>query len=82
MTEFLNSSVMGFMEGVLTHLKESVEKRFVTRFGVKPDSVAVLRDDLSNPDRVLLSIHVEVNGEHYESVHRNGLYSYDDAEDY
>lgn len=66
-TDLLNGSMMGFLEGTREGLRDSVRKRLSLRgLSVDVDCISIVCDDL--PPRRMLSIHLDVNGEHYESV--------------
>jgi len=77
MFEFLNKVVLGFMEGTKDGMRDGTVRRAkeVLDVDLDPDSVTVIFEWIENPKRRLISIHVEHEGEHYESILRNGLYN-------
>lgn len=79
MSRFLDRSVLGFMEGTTDAMRSSIARRFLLQFGREVDSVTVLLEEIPNPTRRVLSVHLECGGEHYESIIRNIMY--DDGEE-
>lgn len=69
-TNYLNKAMMGFMEGSTDGLCGLIVDNLHRRFNmdVPRESVKVIIDRLSEPDRHCWSIHVEHEGQHYESV--------------
>jgi hypothetical protein len=69
-SSYLNQAMMGFMEGSTDGLAGMVADNLKRRFGidVPRSNVRVIIDKLANPDRMCWSIHVEHDGQHYESV--------------
>jgi hypothetical protein len=69
-TTYLNHAMMGFMEGSTDGLRDMVVDNLKRRFDmdVPKDDAKVIIDDLENPPRMCWSIHVEHDGQHYESV--------------
>lgn len=69
-TKYLNGTMMGFLEGNSDGLARAVIDNFKRQFNmiVPSDAVKVIIDRLENPDRMRWSIHVDHEGQHYESV--------------
>lgn len=69
---------MGFMEGTREGLRDHVVYKMQHQFGVivKPEDVKIVVDRLPEPapERLCWSIHMEYDGQHYESVIRNMRY--------
>lgn len=69
-TRYLNNAMMGFLEGSSDGLRSCVIDNLKRRFNidVSKDNVKIIIDELQNPNRYCWSIHVEHEGNHYESV--------------
>lgn len=70
---YLDGTVIGFLEGTSDGIKKSVKDNFKRRFDIDIplEAITVIIDDLQNPPRRCMSIHVDHEGQHYESVIRN-----------
>lgn len=69
-TRYLNSAMIGFIEGTTNGMCKLVVDNLKRRFDmdVPLSAVKVIIDDLKDPDRHCWSIHVDHDGQHYESV--------------
>ena len=69
-TEYLNKVMIGFLEGSDDGLAGRVADNLKRRFNmdVLRSSVKIVIDKLENPERICWSIHVDHDGQHYESV--------------
>lgn len=69
-TSYLNRAMMGFMEGSSDGLVWMVSENLKRYYNldVPRDSVKIIIDELENPTRKCWSIHVDHEGQHYESV--------------
>lgn len=74
--QFLNKFIIGFLEGTHEGMKGMVVDNFKRKFGmdITREQVKIVVDNLENPRRRCLSVHVDVGNDHYESVIRNILY--------
>ena len=74
-TQYLNNFILGFLEGSDGGIKQSVARRLKWEgLNVTEDNITVICDELQTPIRRMLSVHVECDGEHYESISKNILY--------
>jgi hypothetical protein len=75
-TSYLNRTMIGFAEGTSSGLCGSVISNMKRLFNVEVshECVKVIVDYLENPKRDCWSIHVDLNGEHFESVIVNMRY--------
>lgn len=69
-TSYLNAAMMGFLEGDTDSLCQMVSDNIkrLMNVDVPRGSIRIVVDDLQNPIRKCLSIHIDHEGEHYESV--------------
>jgi hypothetical protein len=77
-TRMLNSAVTGFMQESLDVVRVSLVKRFMIQFKlkVKPEDIVLIIDQLYEPPRCVMSVHLDIDGEHYESIIRNVDHDY------
>ena len=70
---FLNRYLEGFLEGSSDGIRSSIVRNMKLRFDmdISPESVTVLFENLTNPPRRCWSIHIDHQGNHYESVIAN-----------
>lgn len=69
-TSYLNRAMMGFLEGCPAGLCKCVVDNLKRMFGLEVPiaAVKIIIDDLNDPIRKCWSIHVDIDGQHYESV--------------
>jgi len=79
-SHFLNKFVLGLLEGTVDGVRDGVVRNFKMKWDIEldPNKVRVILETISNPERRCLSIHVDHDGQHYESVIRNINYLDDD----
>jgi hypothetical protein len=74
-SKYLDGHVIGFYEGSDSGIRQSVVRSLNKKgLPITVENVRIVIDELDNPRRHCMSIHVDYNNEHYESIIRNLLY--------